>query len=134
MGVVTAEAAKLTGLKAGTPVVAGGGDGQCAGAGANTFLKGRAYLNLGTAAVSGSYGVPYAVDRSFRSLVAVGETGFSYETAIRTGTFLVTWLVERIFHQNPAKNPKIFADWKRKRRPFPSVRAALCCCPISPAS
>ncbi len=54
--VVTAEAARITGLKAGTPVVAGGGDGQCAGAGANTFLKGRAYLNLGTAAVSGSYG------------------------------------------------------------------------------
>ena len=28
MGEVTAEAARLTGLKAGTPVIAGGGDGQ----------------------------------------------------------------------------------------------------------
>lgn len=109
MGEVTVAAAKLTGLKAGTPVVAGGGDGQCAGAGANTFLKGRAYLNLGTAAVSGSYGEAYAVDPAFRSLVAVGEKGYSFETAIRTGTYLVTWFVERMFHQNPVKNPKILA-------------------------
>jgi len=109
MGVVTSAAARATGLMVGTPVVAGGGDGQCAGAGANTFLKGRAYLNLGTAAVSGSYGERYTVDPSFRSLVALGEKGYSYETAIRTGTYLVTWFVERMFHQNPAKNSQILA-------------------------
>ncbi|NJM28795.1 MAG: xylulose kinase [Rhizobiales bacterium] len=109
MGEVSEIAAKITGLKAGTPVVAGGGDGQCAGTGANIFLKGRAYLNLGTAVVSGSYGESYAIDRAFRSLVAVGEKGFSFETAIRTGTYLVTWFVERLFGENPRKTPKIFA-------------------------
>jgi sugar (pentulose or hexulose) kinase len=109
MGVVTPAAARLTGLRPGTPVVAGGGDGQCAGTGANIFLKGRAYVNLGTAAVSGSYGALYAIDPSFRSLVAVGERGFSFETAIRTGTFLVNWMVERLFNVNPAKNPAVFA-------------------------
>ena len=119
MGIVTDASAKLTGLKPGTPVVAGGGDGQCAGAGANTFLKGRAYLNLGTAAVSGSYGENYAVDPSFRSLVAVGEKGFSYETAIRTGTYLVTWFVERMFHQNPAKNPKFLAQLEKEAKTVP---------------
>jgi len=62
LGEITPAAAKLTGLKAGTPVVAGGGDGQCAGTGANTFVTGRAYLNLGTAAVSGSFGKNYAFD------------------------------------------------------------------------
>ena len=56
VGEVTAEAAKLTGLKAGTPVIAGGGDGQCAGTGTNVFVKGRAYVNIGTACVSGSAG------------------------------------------------------------------------------
>jgi sugar (pentulose or hexulose) kinase len=119
MGVVDAEAAKLTGLKAGTLVVAGGGDGQCAGAGANTFLKGRAYLNLGTAAVSGSFGETYAVDPSFRSLSAVSERGYSFETAIRTGTYLVTWFVERMFHQNPAKNPGIFAELEKEAAAVP---------------
>lgn len=108
MGEVTAETAKLTGLKAGTPVIAGGGDGQCAGTGANTFLEGRAYVNLGTAAVSGSYGRHYAAHRAFRTMMAVGEEGFSFETAIRTGTFLVNWMVERLFNVNPGKDPAIF--------------------------
>jgi sugar (pentulose or hexulose) kinase len=119
MGEVTREAAKLTGLKAGTPVVAGGGDGQCAGTGANIFLKGRAYVNLGTAAVSGSYGESYAIDPCFRSLVAVGEQGFSFETAIRTGTFLVNWIVERMFNVNPAKNPAIFKALEAEAKASP---------------
>ena len=88
--------------------VAGGGDGQCAGTGANTFLEGRAYVNLGTAAVSGSYGKHYAANRAFRTMMAVGEEGFSFETAIRTGTFLVNWMVERLFNVSPAKDPGIF--------------------------
>ena len=119
MGEVTLEAAKLTGLKAGTPVSAGGGDGQCAGTGVNIFTKGRAYVNLGTAAVSGSYGASYAIDPSFRSLVAVGEEGFSFETAIRTGTFLVNWMVERLFNVNPGKTPTIFKALESEARISP---------------
>lgn len=119
MGTVTDQAAKATGLKAGTPVVAGGGDGQCAGTGANIFLKGRAYLNLGTAAVSGSYGQDYAIDPAFRSMVAVGESGFSFETAIRTGTYLVTWMVERLFNLDPAKNPGIFKTLEAEAKASP---------------
>jgi xylulokinase len=109
MGEVTAAAARMTGLRAGTPVVAGGGDGQCAGTGANVFVRGRAYLNLGTAAVSGSYGSVYAYDPVFRTMGAVAEQGYIYETAIRTGTFLVNWMVERLFNLDPGRNPKIFA-------------------------
>lgn len=108
MGEVTTRAAKLTGLLGGTPVIAGGGDGQCAGTGANVFLKGRAYLNLGTAAVSGSFGKPYVHDRVFRTMTAVAEEGYSYETAIRTGTFLVNWMVEKLFNVNPVLHPEIF--------------------------
>jgi xylulokinase len=119
MGEVTAEAARLTGLRAGIPVIAGGGDGQCAGTGANIFLAGRAYVNLGTAAVSGSYGRSYAVDPAFRSMVAVGEEGFSFETAIRTGTFLVNWMVERLFNVNPAKNPAVFKALEEEARASP---------------
>ena len=119
LGVVSPAAAKLTGLKAGTPLVAGGGDGQCAGTGANNFVKGRAYLNLGTAAVSGSYGKVYAVDPSFRTMMAVSEDGFSFETAIRTGTFLVNWMVERLFNVNPGKNPTIFAQLEKEAAASP---------------
>ena len=119
MGEVTAEAARLTGLKAGTPVIAGGGDGQCAGTGANTFLEGRAYVNLGTAAVSGSYGKHYAANRAFRTMMAVGEEGFSFETAIRTGTFLVNWMVERLFNVSPAKDPGIFKALEKEAAASP---------------
>ena len=119
MGEVTAEAAKLTGLKAGTPVIAGGGDGQCAGTGANTFLEGRAYVNLGTAAVSGSYGKHYAANRAFRTMMAVGEEGFSFETAIRTGTFLVNWMVERLFNVSPGKDPGIFKALETEAKASP---------------
>ncbi len=119
MGEVTAAAAKLTGLKAGTPVVAGGGDGQCAGTGANTFAKGRAYLNLGTAAVSGSFGKRYAHDPVFRTMSAVAEDGYSYETAIRTGTFLVNWIVERLFNVDLRKNPNIFAALEQEAKASP---------------
>lgn len=119
MGEVTAEAAKLTGLKPGTPVIAGGGDGQCAGTGANTFLEGRAYVNLGTAAVSGSYGKHYAANRAFRTMMAVGEEGFSFETAIRTGTFLVNWMVERLFNVSPDKDPGIFKALETEAKASP---------------
>ena len=119
MGEVSEAAAKLTGLKPGTPVIAGGGDGQCAGTGASTFLEGRAYVNLGTAAVSGSYGKAYAVDRAFRTMMAVGEEGFSFETAIRTGTFLVNWIVERLFNVSPAKDPAIFAALEEEAKASP---------------
>ena len=91
------EAAAATGLRAGTPVVAGGGDGQCAGTGAGLLAPGRAYVNLGTAVVSGSYGRPYAYDRAFRTEVAIAEKGYVYETCLRAGTFLVDWFAKELF-------------------------------------
>jgi xylulokinase len=127
MGTVTAAAAKATGLKTGTLVVAGGGDGQCAGTGANMFVKGRAYLNLGTAAVSGSFGTTYVHDPVFRTMSAVAENGYAYETAIRTGTFLVNWMVKNLFNIDPEKNPSIFKTLEREaqRSPIGSNGIAL---------
>ncbi len=107
LGEVTSHAAKLTGLKAGTLVVAGGGDGQCAGTGANIFKPGRAYLNLGTAVVSGSYGLKYAIDPAWRTEMAVSEEGYVFETAIRTGTYLINWIVEKLFNVDIKKQKNI---------------------------
>ncbi len=47
-GKVTAEAAGLTGLAEGTPVVIGGGDGSCACVGAGVVKEGSAYNVLGS--------------------------------------------------------------------------------------
>lgn len=49
-GGVTEEAAKLTGLAAGTPVVMGGGDGSVANIGCGSIAPGKTYCCMGTSA------------------------------------------------------------------------------------
>ena len=48
VGIITEEAARETGLTAGTPVVAGGGDGSCACVGAGVAAEGKTYCVLGS--------------------------------------------------------------------------------------
>jgi xylulokinase len=48
IGEVTSEAAKATGLKVGTPVVIGGGDGACATVGAGSIKAGDVYNYIGS--------------------------------------------------------------------------------------
>lgn len=48
VGTITTAAAQATGLAAGTPVAAGGGDGSCAGVGAGCVRPGTAYNYLGS--------------------------------------------------------------------------------------
>lgn len=50
IGGVTREAASLTGLLEGTPVVCGGGDGSCATVGAGCIQEGDIYCSLGSSA------------------------------------------------------------------------------------
>jgi xylulokinase len=50
VGHVTREAAALTGLRTGTPVVIGGGDGACATVGAGSVSPGQAYNYMGSSA------------------------------------------------------------------------------------
>lgn len=49
-GEVTGQAAEATGLKAGTPVVMGGGDGVCANVGAGSISPGRTFSYVGSSA------------------------------------------------------------------------------------
>ncbi len=48
LGEVTSQAARATGLRAGTPVAVGGGDGSCAGVGVGCVRPGSAYNYLGS--------------------------------------------------------------------------------------
>lgn len=91
LGETLATAAAQTGLPAGTPVIAGGGDGQCAGLGTNCVRPGRAYLNLGTAIVSGVWSERYAFTPYWRTLISASARGYVLETAQRSGTFLMNW-------------------------------------------
>jgi xylulokinase len=86
--------AREVGLPPGLPVVGGAGDGQAAGLGANITEAGRAYLNLGTALVSGTYSDDYAWGREFRTLSGPIPETYVPETLLRGGTYTIDWFVE----------------------------------------
>lgn len=91
IGQITAEAADTTGLLAGTVLISGGGDGQCAATGAGATQPGIAYMNLGTAVVAGVYSPSYGHDQAFRTETAVADDGYIFETVLKSGTFLIDW-------------------------------------------
>jgi len=95
IGEISAKAAGLTGLPAGLPVVAGAGDGQCAGLGANATGAGRSYLNMGTAVVSGVISHEYVADRAFRTLHAPLAGSYFLEHVLKGGVFMVGWFMEK---------------------------------------
>lgn len=94
MGELSAEAANETELPEGLPVVGGAGDGQTAGLGADVTRPGKAYLNLGTAIVSGTYSDRYVWGREFRTLGGPIAGTYTLETLLRSGTYTISWFVE----------------------------------------
>ncbi len=119
LGRVTEAAASATGLPKGTTVVAGGGDGQAAGLGIGMLGPGRAYLNLGTASVSGVYGEAYATDPAFRTMSSLSGEGYIFELCLITGTFLTNWLVEQLFEENPEKEPLVYQELEAQAARLP---------------
>jgi sugar (pentulose or hexulose) kinase len=118
VGEITREAAAATGLPAGLPLIAGGGDGQCAATGVAALRPGRAYANLGTAAVAGLYGAAPAIDLAFRTETAVAEDGYIYEMCLRAGTFLVDWLLAEMFRdQSPRRETLAALEAEAARLP-----------------
>jgi xylulokinase len=94
VGALTPEAAAATGLRAGTPVVAAGGDGQCAGLGADAAREGRLYLNLGTAVITGAWSPDLRVSKGWRTMTSPTGQGYFLEGCQRAGAFLVNWFVD----------------------------------------
>ncbi len=96
IGEISESAAKATFLCPHTPVVAGGGDGQAAGLGVNALGGGRAYLNLGTAAVGGIYSSEYQIGNAWRTMGSCSGEGYYFETSLRAGTFLIDWFAHHV--------------------------------------
>jgi sugar (pentulose or hexulose) kinase len=96
IGVVSEAASRATGLSRNTLVVAGGGDGQAAGLGVNALGGGRAYLNFGTALVSGIYSKEYRIGNAWRTMGSCTGEGYYFETSLRAGTFLIDWFTRNV--------------------------------------
>ncbi|PTE09631.1 xylulokinase [Mesorhizobium helmanticense] len=92
-GGLTGSVARTTGLRAGTPVVAGAGDGQAMGLGMGVHGAGKSYLSLGSGVVSGCHSGTVTTSDAFRTLVSPTGSGFMLETVLRSGMQLVDWIV-----------------------------------------
>ena len=103
LGYVTRDAQDRYGLLEGTPIVAGAGDGQSAALGAGLSSHGAAYLNLGTAIVSGVVSNEYKTDLAFRTMMAAQPSMYLYETDLKGGTFTLSWFVEKLLGQSDIK-------------------------------
>jgi xylulokinase len=114
LGKVTREASILTGLSTETIVVAGGGDGQAAGTGANALTPERAYLNLGTAVVAGVYGKRYRTSNAFRTMGSCSESGYYFECSLRAGTFAIDWFIRNVLKINPLNQPDIHKELEKE--------------------
>jgi len=102
LGSITAAASMATGLPEGLTVYAAGGDGQCAGLGTNCTVPDRAYINLGTAVVSGIWSPNYRYHSAWRTEIAAQGEGYIYENCLRSGAFLINWFVDQFVAQGKA--------------------------------
>ncbi len=94
IGTVTAAAAAATGLRPGTPVFAGGGDGHCAGLGVGSIGPGTVYLNLGTAVVGGLWSPTAEISNHWRTLISSTGEGYILEVVQRAGTAFMNWFMD----------------------------------------
>jgi xylulokinase len=95
IGSITEEAARQTGLLPETPIFAGGGDGQCAGLGTACITSDQAYINLGTAVVSGVWSPQCLNSKAWRTEISPTGEGYILETCLRSGAFLINWFVDQ---------------------------------------
>lgn len=119
LGRVTLEASRVTGLNPGTLIIAGGGDGQCAGLASNVLSSTRAYVNLGTAVVTGIYGNQYRISMAFRTLCSCSEDGYYYESSLRAGTFAIDWFVKKVLDINPLEQLNVYKKLEEDAKSIP---------------
>lgn len=91
IGGLSGAAAEQTGLPSGLPVVAGGGDGQCAGLGSGVVGTGRAYLSLGTSIALGTHADEVDPSPSFRVMASPLGRGRTLDAFIASGSYSVAW-------------------------------------------
>ena len=107
MGTLSREAARDTGLAAGLPVVAGGGDGQCAAVGMGAGIGKGFTLALGTSVV---LGVPHgsrSASPLYRTLIAARpDHQYLRESVIQSGTYIVKWFEDAFGEPGSAEIPR----------------------------
>ncbi|SCL21672.1 xylulokinase [Micromonospora pallida] len=91
IGGLRPEVARRTGLPVGLPVVAGAGDGQCAGIGVGGLAPGTAYLNLGTSFSLGAFVPGRPTYPGLRTMAAPVPGHSAVETLQPVGGMTLDW-------------------------------------------
>jgi xylulokinase len=118
LGKVSKKAAEETGLKEGTPIFAAGGDGQLAGLGTNCTRSDRAYINLGTAVVSGVWSEEYKISKNWRTEIAAHGEGYILENVLLSGALMVNWFVDQFMPGN-RKDSNFFSNLENEIKKIP---------------
>jgi xylulokinase len=126
IGQISAGAASATGLRAGTPVYAAGGDGHCAGLGVGAISPGVVYLNLGTAVVGGIWSPEPELSRYWRTLVSPTGDGYLLESCQRAGAYFVNWLLDNF--AGGRGNPAIFDQLEAQAAELPIGSGGVTVC------
>ena len=91
-GVLTADAARATGLREGIPVVLAGGDGQSFAVGLGARSGSGFTLTLGTSIVLGLPSLAPSISSLYRTLIAARpDDQYLLESVIQAGTYIVRW-------------------------------------------
>ena len=131
IGELTAAAAADLGLPGPVVLVAGTGDGQAAGLGADAGRPGEAYLNLGTSMVTGVVTDQYMTGLDYRTLSGPTAGTFVLETLLNSAGYLVEWFhrefatPDRDAGRSTLRRPGRYRDRRRGRaRPTRLRRSA----------
>jgi xylulokinase len=101
-----------------TIIFAGGGDGQCAALGTNCITSKQAYINLGTAVVSGVWSPECLNSKAWRTEISPTGNGYILETCLKSGAFLVNWFVDQ-FLPGGRREKDFFNKLEQKARQIP---------------
>lgn len=101
-GKVTKDAAELTGLIEGTPIIAGAGDGGCATIGAGSVSEGNAYSYIGSSAWSSLSAKKPILEPSMRVFTWVHPIDGLYQLCgtMQTAGNCYRWFIEDILKEN----------------------------------
>jgi len=95
---ISKEAAKATGLLAGTPVILGGGDGSCATVGAGAVREGDTYIVIGSSSwISKTIRQPvYDPDMKVFNWVTLDPNYYSPNGTMQTAGYSLSWLKDTL--------------------------------------
>lgn len=93
IGSIENSVAIQTGLSVGTPVFAGGGDGQVFAVGAGAIHQSEMAVILGTSGICGVHGTTLNPETNYRAMTACIDGSYFYEAVIMSAANTVSWFV-----------------------------------------